>query len=656
MMTPVKRKIIVTSFFTALLLLAAACATPPQGAYYQPVGTPMPAATAAFVATQAAQQGLSAVSTVDAATRFHVETVSAQASATQAAEAATANAATVVAQQTAAAATATIEAIDIAAYAAQKQFELRATEQSFNVTMTAAANEAQTANELAAAEVTRQHALNQAAQIELERERDRNNFLRLLPWVIISLVALIIALVFLFFFHRDQPVDARLPNGMRVSTFWTPEGRRPVVLPPQSVLALPANVPHDSRQGTAVPAVARSGNGTAIVVRPPGTIYVPGQREPVLLPASLPPGKIGVGVTPDKALWYTIDELKDTLIAGTKGSGKSTFLKMLAYQAVMQKCELFLIDAELLTFDPAAWGPVAQSAGEVVDLLQFILYEVIENRFTLYREASALMREAYASGQVARPFEVEDIAAYNKAARMFNLQLLAPAFLFWDEATSHLGDSQVQMLFHDFVRRSRKPGFRVFVAGHTWHAKYVPTPIRGRLEGRYAFRTDVEGSKVVLNGSVAAASIPKEWKGHAITLRDEDGRPGRIQGYYLEPRRLFDDIDPYRKNSPDHVWEIPARTGGRRPAAEDAVPPINPFADDEVIADAQAVLDAGGGERFPSRNSVATFLTDGLDNDYAQTRARKALFYLYLSGHEWAGLRLGNHLDNMLAEAGMVSA
>jgi hypothetical protein len=46
---------------------------------------------------------------------------------------------------------------------------------------------------------------------------------------------------------------------------------------------------------------------------------------------------------------------------------------------------------------------------------------------------------------------------------------------------------------------------------------------------------------------------------------------------------------------------------------------------------------------------VATFLTDGLENDYAQARPVNALFALYPEGHHWAGDRLGKYLAPMQA-------
>jgi hypothetical protein len=79
--------------------------------------------------------------------------------------------------------------------------------------------------------------------------------------------------------------------------------------------------------------------------------------------------------------------------------------------------------------------------------------------------------------------------------------------------------------------------------------------------------------------------------------------------------------------------------------------------DPQITADVQCILaESQPAERFSSRNSVATFLTDGLDNDYAQARAVNALFALYREGHKWAGERLGKYLAPMqvLEEVGSI--
>jgi hypothetical protein len=224
-----------------------------------------------------------------------------------------------------------------------------------------------------------------------------------------------------------------------------------------------------------------------------------------------------------------------------------------------------------------------------------------------------------------------------------------------------MSDTKVMELLHELVRRSRKPGFRLFLASQTWHAKYSPVPIRGRLNGRYAFRTDPTTSQIVLEGSKAASTIPAAWKGHAITLRDDNGRPGRIQGYYLPDNYLFRYISPDRQNSEGHVWIPSSSQNGEQSNRQQAVIPpstTEPQLTQEQLRaqeDAQLILAQSNPEqRFPSRNAVATFLTDGLDNKYAQDRARQALFVLYLTGYTWAGERLGDYLEEMLEESGVV--
>lgn len=678
-------KIYVLALSLGILILVA-CTTSPPGPYSYTAlplnGTPGPE-NAAAEATRYAQEGMNAASTVDAATRYSQATSSAVASATQAAETATAVSATGTAAAQIATATAEIQSIEAADYEARLAFERERDQALFQVTLTAVAEEARTAKELADAEITRQHNLNEETEILMERERNRTSFFKWLPWLIVAFVILVAVLVFLFFLNRERPKEATLPNGMRVSTVWTSDGWRPVALPSQEALSLPPPGTTGGNRAIAIPAIVGNSNvGTGTVTRQPGAVYTPGQRDPVLLPEQLPGGQIGLGVTIERTLWYDIEDLKDSLVAGDKGSGKSTFLRMLAYQAVRQNCEVYFADAELLTFDPADWGPVAQSIPEVVSLLNFILYRVIEERFALFRQASTYMRRfnngqyivdtsgrpvTGENGRLVNIFIIDNLGGYNKAAVIFNrmgvatLPALAPALVFWDEANSHMSDSKVMELLHELVRRSRKPGFRLFLASQTWHAKYSPVPIRGRLNGRYAFRTDPTTSQIVLEGSKAASTIPAAWKGHAITLRDDNGRPGRIQGYYLPDNYLFRYISPDRQNSDGHVWIPSSSQNGEQSNGQQAV--ILPSTTEPQLTqeqlraqeDAQLILAQSNPEqRFPSRNSVATFLTDGLDNRYAQDRARQALFVLYLTGYTWAGERLGDYLEEMLEESGVV--
>lgn len=647
-----------TTFFIVTLatFVIAACTTPPQTSYYGTpastylLSTPVPAETAAAMGTMAANSGLVYQSTVDAATRYAEGTAAAiQATATASAEyvAATSttqaqyvqSTATAAAVQTAAAVTAAVEEIAIARMRQEAEQDLAMTRAGATSTAQARSTEDAAALRRYNIELTRVAQENEAKAIELQAARNWNNFKRALPWVVVVFAFLGVGLFFYFQIRRDTPQEVVTPGGARVTIITTPEGRRPLMLPANSdvPLQLPGNAP-----STHLITDGRNGNNQSPLALAAGSNYTPGQREPVYLPNDLPAGCIGLGVTPSSKVWYRFEEMKDMLVAGTKGSGKSTFLQMLSYQAERQQWETFYIDAEQLTFDPQMWGTVAQSTDDVIMLLHFLVKNVFEQRFALYREASTLIRDAYDRRQLENPFKVDNLAAYNKAARMFSLPLLAPAMLVWDEAASHFGDSTVQKLLHDFIRRSRKPGFRAILASQSWHVSGpdgISNVIRARLEKRIAFRTDVQGSNVVL-GSPVAATIPESWKGHAITLRDSDGRPGRLQGYYLPDRRLFEHIRPETVvNSEDHEWQRPALSSDASDnEANNTVGVMDLIADIEEenrqAEEDAALLATNPPSKFRSRRGVATFLTfdpekgRGIDNEYAYNRADAALTHL----------------------------
>ena len=103
--------------------------------------------------------------------------------------------------------------------------------------------------------------------------------------------------------------------------------------------------------------------------------------------------------------------------------------------------------------------------------------------------------------------------------------------------------------------------------------------------------------------------------------------------WLLQAVNSFDSSQPER---PLFIAQEPIYDDGPESASEP---------DPQITADVECILaEPQPAERFSSRNSVANFLTDGLDNDYAQARAVNALFALYREGHDWAGDRLGKYL------------
>lgn len=372
-------------------------------------------------------------------------------------------------------------------------------------------------NQQVAAEQTRTAIDIQERAAEASRAKAAGYFRVAWPWLFALFVLLVAAAVFVIIWRRGKPqIIDNGPGRPPMIIVQTSDGLRPLLPGPResAVLQLPAETQTRPEEAAA----------------PMGKV--------VELPAGLRPHELGLGVTPTRQLWFDQAKLGDILGAGQKGSGKSTMVRSLAYQARMQGWGLYLADAELLTFDPAVWGHVASSPAEVEAMLDAILAE-FDRRFELYREAFAQVRQLPAAQQ----FFVEDLAGYNQAAGLFGLERLKPMLLAWDEANNHLGASAaLDDALHEVLRRNRKPGCTVAIFGHTWHASQVKSSIFTNLTRRLAFRCSERTSRVVL-GDPTAAELPANVPGLAVMLAGR-GKLGQFQGYYLPPARILNDVRP----------------------------------------------------------------------------------------------------------------
>lgn len=363
------------------------------------------------------------------------------------------------------------------------------------------------------AEATRQAA--EARKVEAEAERAENwaRFTRYAPWLVVVFVMVVFVTGVGIYIYRHRPMVGR------------ENGREHLFVPPTLLHIGPA--PRRAIDVTPEPLQIEA---------PEERLALPGPRV-IHLPDELPEGKIGVGVLDgDEALWLPVGKI-DMLGAGIKGSGKSTFVRSLAYQYYVQygRRHLYLADAEEVTFTPAVWGPVARTVSQVEAMLAAILQE-FDNRFALYGRAFEMVRDNLPA---ERQFYVDTLADYNRAARMFNLPTMTPMLLVWDEANNHIGNRVVNEALHEVLRRNRKAECGVDIVGHYWHAKQVGTEIRGNLQTRAVFRCHEETSRVLL-GHPGATKITGP--GRAIFVSDKGEK--LLQTYLLPAGRVLRDVQP----------------------------------------------------------------------------------------------------------------
>jgi hypothetical protein len=185
--------------------------------------------------------------------------------------------------------------------------------------------------------------------------------------------------------------------------------------------------------------------------------------------------------------------LGNVIIGANQGAGKSNVEKLLAYQARQAGWKLYLCDPDGHTFNPDIWdriasAPVAGSAKELEGLLDR-LYGEIADRAAIFRKA--------ADGGIP-PVDVD---AYNSLWKVHGreLQPLQRIGLFVDEANSFMGEKAIFQKMADLLRRGRKWGLHIFLAGHEWHKDVVPAAVNDMLQTRIGLTTaNEETANVVL--------------------------------------------------------------------------------------------------------------------------------------------------------------
>ncbi len=197
-------------------------------------------------------------------------------------------------------------------------------------------------------------------------------------------------------------------------------------------------------------------------------------------------GGLPLGETLRGPLEIPWESARNLLITGTQGAGKSAFLTGAANVAWRQGHELYLIDPELHTFGPEAWGnrvaaPVASSEGEVRAILRTLDAE-LERRSNLYREVAGSGRPP------------EDLDEYNSlsASRLPRLVLIM------DEANDFFEDKAIVEQLTLLARHGRKWGLHIILAAHNWRARDVPRSLSARFPSRIAFRVDDGTSALVV--------------------------------------------------------------------------------------------------------------------------------------------------------------
>jgi hypothetical protein len=258
-----------------------------------------------------------------------------------------------------------------------------------------------------------------------------------------------------------------------------------------------------------------------LLSRPPG---LPGKVD---FPG-LQRGRVLVGVRYDGAAvtvpWARLGHL---LVAGKTGSGKSTFLRLLAYQGLTDGAQLVLADRDgtafpMLAQHPALLAPIAQTPDAVVQVVEFVLGEC-EHRAALYKQMDGYP---------------EQLDEYNAAALEAGVEPLPRVLVVLDEFNALVLEAggpkgTLATAVAELGWRGRKYGVNLVFAAQDF-TKALVGRVRDQVGAAVWFK--VRNADTARNvGCADAVRIPERRAGLAVT-----DRWGPVQTYYLDKRILID--------------------------------------------------------------------------------------------------------------------
>jgi hypothetical protein len=233
--------------------------------------------------------------------------------------------------------------------------------------------------------------------------------------------------------------------------------------------------------------------------------------------------RLGTGISgrEKKATWQSLGHV---LVAGKNGSGKSTFNRLLVYQALAEGHRLFLADPHGTTFPmleshPALFSPIVRDGAEALEMAKRALGEC-RNRSDLFRQTDGFP---------------EDLDEYNRLVTKSGGDPLPRLVLILDEFNM-LADEEPDLteVTKMLGREGRKFGVNLIFSSHGLTLNEIGR-VRNQVRTVFAFRTDASRTVLKKLSVGPAKDLPARHPGLAFT-----NRWGLVQTYFLPKEKLID--------------------------------------------------------------------------------------------------------------------
>jgi predicted transcriptional regulator len=254
-----------------------------------------------------------------------------------------------------------------------------------------------------------------------------------------------------------------------------------------------------------------------------------GLPQKIEYPADTERGKLALGVNYlGNRVAVEWGDLGHMLVAGMTGSGKSMFLRLVAYQAIRDGMKLLLADIDQATFPmlaghSALLAPIAVNAADAFEMIRQALAEC-DRRAALFQ------------GMAGYP---ENLDEYNRLAVKSGKEPLPRVLLALDEFSATLstlggGKSDAAQLLAAIGFRGRKFGVSVVFAAHEFTKEQVGL-LRDQVRTVAMLRVQSKEMAKRL-GCEGAERISAGRPGLAMT-----NRWGPMQTYFLDKGMLVDE-------------------------------------------------------------------------------------------------------------------